>query len=130
MKNTVFVCLALTIAGLYFLTAGIQYWISDYLQTVLELPKDEVYYVFSFVCLTAPFTGIIGGGSFFGSLGGYNDPRALKYSVYILFVGIIDGFTIPLTSERWIVYICFWLLFFIGAFTLPTLTGIMLNSIE
>jgi sugar phosphate permease len=37
LSNPVFVFLALCISGLYFLSTGIQYWISDYLQTVLAI---------------------------------------------------------------------------------------------
>ena len=82
------------------------------------------------VCLTAPFAGIVIGGSFFSYCGGYNDPKSFKFAVYILGSGMVLAVVITAASEKWLVYSSLWFLFFIGAFTLPTLTGIMLNSIE
>jgi MFS family permease len=89
-----------------------------------------VYYFFTLTCLTAPFAGVIIGGVFFSNMGGYNSPRSFKYCCLILFVGIFLAIPIPLTESKWLVYSCVWILLFIGAFVLPTLTGIMLNSIS
>ena len=79
--------------------------------------------------LTAPFVGVIIGGFVMSALGGYNDPRAFTYCCVHLFFGIFAAIPIPFTDSKWIVYICVWLLFFVGGFIFPTLTGIMLNSI-
>ena len=39
MKTRLFVLLALALSTLYFITTGIQYWISDYLTIVLQVPQ-------------------------------------------------------------------------------------------
>lgn len=37
MANKVFLCLCGTLTGLYYVIAGIQYWMPDYLKAILGL---------------------------------------------------------------------------------------------
>jgi len=43
---------------------------------------------------------------------------------------LIFAAPIPFSDIKWLTYACVWLLLFVGASILPTLTGIMLNSVE
>lgn len=130
LGSRVFVCTALALASLYYFTAGIQYWISDYLQVVLKVPADEVYYFFAFTCLTAPFMGVILGGIGFSAIGGYNSPKSFRCLLYLALIGLFFALPIPFSSVKLTVYSLIFAVFFIGALMLPTLTGVMLNSVD
>lgn len=102
---------------------------SNYLQVVLSVPADEVYYYYSITCLTAPFAGVIAGGFMFSLLGGYNDSRSFLLADIIGVFAILCATPVPFLTTKWPVYILMWLLLFFGSFILPTVTGMMLNSV-
>lgn len=130
VKNPVFVFCVLAISGLYFVVCGLQYWISAYLQIVLSIKDTEVYWYYAFTCLTAPISGVIVGGVIFGSLGGYNSPKAFCLCVILGACASIFALPVPFIEHKFFVYMCLWFVFFFGASILPTMTGIMLNSVE
>lgn len=130
LKIKMFIYMALALSTLFYITTGIQYWVTDYLQLVLEVPSDEVFYFYSFTCLSAPFLGIVSGGLVFSSVGGYNSPKAFPL---LIFVGILAGASAipaPFVHAKYTMYLLMWFLFYFGAFLLPTMTGIMLNSVD
>ena len=59
LEIKVWLCLSLGISILYFIVTGIQFWISNYMETVLHQPAHLVYIVFSCVSITAPVLGCI-----------------------------------------------------------------------
>jgi len=103
---------------------------SNYLQLVLAVPADEVYYYYSITCLTAPFAGVILGGFVFSLLGGYSDSRSYLLVDIIGLLCIFCATPVPFLVTKWPVYILMWLLLFFGSFILPTATGMMLSSVE
>lgn len=129
LRNPVFVSMALSLSGLYFLTTGIQYWGSDYLQIALQVEATEVYYIFSFTCLTAPISGVMLGGYFFTKLGGYNSPKSFTWCCIIGGVGVLVAAPIAVAPNKYVAYLFLWLLLFVGSAILPTMTGIMLNAV-
>lgn len=130
LKKKLFVYLALALSGLFFIITGIQYWISDYLQIVYGVPAEEVYYYFAITCLTAPFMGIVVNGFIITSMGGYNSPKSFTLCVAVACLGMLIALPIPFSTSKYLTYSLIWLLLFSGAFLVPTLTGIMLNSVE
>lgn len=129
LSSKVFLFLSLSIAGLYFIVTGIQYWVSDFIQEVLLVPPEETYYYFSITCLSAPLLGIVSGGAFFSSLGGYNNPRSFLWCLIIGSSALLFAAPVAFSDIKWLTYVCIWLLLFVGASILPTLTGIMLNAV-
>lgn len=61
--NKSYLFLTLALALLYFIITGIQFWITDYLQSVLQIEPTRVFPFFSFTCVTAPTLGVVVGGS-------------------------------------------------------------------
>jgi len=102
---------------------------SNYLVTVLEIKEEEVFYYYSTTCLTAPFSGVIVGGFVFGYLGGYNDKRSIRLACIISIIAIFIASPVPFMTHKWPVYILMLLMLFFGASILPTVTGMMLNSV-
>ena len=130
LRNLTFVFLVLSISGLYFVVCGLQYWISAYLQVAMDIKAAEVYWYYAFTCLTAPIAGVIVGGIIFSNIGGYNSPKAFGLCVLLGFFAVISALPVPFLHEKMFIYLFIWMLFFFGASILPTMTGIMLNSVE
>lgn len=129
LSHKTYTYILLTICSLLFIITGIQFWISDYLITVLEINHQTVFLSFSFVCITAPVSGVIWGGYIIDQIGGYTKPEAIE----ILFRNAVYaggfGLLIPLIDTFFIFMTLCWFLLFFGASIVPGLTGIMLNSI-
>ena len=85
---------------------------------------------YSVTCLTAPIAGVIIGGIIFGSIGGYTSKKALRLCCILGAFAAINAIPIPFLTNKISVYLLLWLVFFFGASILPTMTGIMLNSVE
>ena len=100
------------------------------MQVVLSLPPDQVYYFFAITCLTAPFIGVIIGGIVTSYVGGYNSPKAFKICVGVGAAGLCVALPIPLATTKPLAFLLVWLLLCLGSFLVPTLTGIMLNSVS
>lgn len=71
LTNKKYILLALTLTNLYFVVSGIQYWITKYLQVVLNVEETVAQTFFSLTCLTAPVSGVIIGGSITTYFGGF-----------------------------------------------------------
>ena len=105
LKNRIFIMLALSLSAIYFLVTGVQYWISDYLQTVLLVSPEEVYYYYTASCFSAPLLGVIIGGCIVSHLGGYNSPKAFGLVTFVGFMAMAVSLPIPFLSNRYAVYV-------------------------
>ena len=124
-KTYLLMCAALTF--LYYLLAGVQYWISDYLITVLKQEEEVVFPTFAVISITGPVLGVVVGGNVTTSLGGYNSPKSLKLMCLVSFFAVGSSIPVSFVDDFITVVILVWLLLFAGGFILPTITGIMLN---
>ena len=70
LKNYVFVLLCIAITGLYFIVAGIQYWVSHYMLAELKIEESLVFTTFGIVSITGPVFGVIVGGNVTTKMGG------------------------------------------------------------
>ena len=59
LRNGTYVFTTIALSVLFFVVSGIQYWVSDYLSEVLDVPITKVYVYFAFVVLTAPIIGAL-----------------------------------------------------------------------
>lgn len=90
---------------------------------------EEVYYFYTITCLTSTFSGVILGGILFGYLGGYSSPKTFAFTVIVAFFGVLSAIPVPLSDNKWGVFIGVWFLLFFGSALLPTMTGIMIKSV-
>ena len=130
MKNGQFVLLALAISSLYFVVTGLQYWVSAYLMITMQIDHEEVYYYYSFTCLSAPISGVIIGGIMFNCLGGYNSPKSYALACLLGFFACISCLPIPFVMNKYLVYLLLWCVFFFGATIIAPLVGFMLASVQ
>ena len=114
---------------LYFVVTGIQFWISDYMITVLGSDESFVLTAYAAISITAPTFGVFLGGKISDSMGGYTGKHALTFclSGAVLAAGLC--LPIPWYNNQWLVALHLWGIFFAGGGVLPTLTGLMLSSI-
>lgn len=68
-------CTALSV--LYYIIAGISYWISDYFLDRYKQDQATVYLAYGIVSITGPVLGIIIGGSITTKLGGFKSKKSL-----------------------------------------------------
>ncbi len=113
----------LAISCLYFVITGIQFWITDYMISVVKLPEQVVFLSFGIISISATVAGVIIGGISIHRLGGYQDPRAFKLCLVMAFAAAIVGAPIPYLNSAVLLGIFLSLLLFCGSFIMPTLTG-------
>jgi hypothetical protein len=128
MHNKVYIFTMLGICCLLFIITGIQFWISDYMQTVLNVPPKKVFITFSIVCITAPILGVMMGGYVISQLGGYTNVKAIETCFKISILAAASGVLLPLLNNYFLFVVLMWLLLFFGGSIVPGLTGIMLSS--
>ena len=78
VKNGVFVGCTLCISSLYFIVTGIQFWVSDYMLTMIINDKSIVFPGYVICTITAPTLGVLVGGLLSHKVGGYKSPNALS----------------------------------------------------
>ena len=127
--NKRYIFTMLGISCMLFVVTGIQFWISDYMQEVMNLSASKVYIIFSVICVTAPTLGVLLGGFFIQYLGGYTNKKSLDACFKISIIAAICGIFLPFIDIVALFVIFMWLLLFFGGSITPGLTGIMIASI-
>ena len=117
------------ISCMLFVVTGIQFWISDYMQEVMNISASKVYVIFSAVCISAPTLGVLSGGIFIQYLGGYTNKKALDACFKMSIIAACCGVFLPVSDYPFVFVIFMWLLLYFGGSITPGLTGIMIASI-
>lgn len=81
--------------GLYYVVTGIQYWLPDYMNHVMEIEPDTSAWIFAVLSFTAPVSGVIFGGILTTFFGGYNDPRAQVLQTVVGLCAVVSSLPIP-----------------------------------
>ena len=129
IHNKKYIFTMLGISCMLFVVTGIQFWISDYMREVMNIPSSQVYIMFSIICITGPTLGVLSGGFFIQYLGGYTNKMALDACFKISIIAALCGIFLPFLDIVWIFIIFMWFLLFFGGSITPGLTGIMIASI-
>lgn len=131
LKNWAFLRMGFSITFLYFVVTCIQFWFSDYMITVMNLPKEIVFTIFGVVSVTGPVFGVILGGIISSKLGGYNEPKSLYVTAILSFFACACALPISFLPESLVILqvSLLWCLLFSGGFTMPSITGVMLNTV-
>ena len=69
------------------------------------------------------------GGNIINAMGGYNTIKALYTTVFICIFCVAVSVPIGFMDNYWAALVCLWLTLFAGGFMLPTMTGMMLNTV-
>lgn len=129
-RNKEFGAMCFAITCLYFVVTGIQFWFSDYMITEMGIDKQVVFTWFGIVSITGPILGVFVGGQITTALGGYKSLSNL-YSILIMSIfSILFAFPIPFMSQTVPIVGLLWLELFTGGYMLPSMTGMMLNTVD
>ena len=100
--------------------------------TEMHVGKETVFTIFAIVSITGPMFGIVVGGQVTTWLGGYgsinNMYSTLLMSIITLAAALPIGFLRPENSK--LVVALLWILLFGGGYMLPSITGILLNTVD
>ena len=130
LLNLSFLYITMSITFLYWVLTGIQYWFSDYLITELKADPNTVYISYGVISITGPVIGVIAGGNVTSALGGYKSKKALYVTCLLAFVCLSCAIPIAFVDDYITVVVLLWFLLFAGGFILPSMTGIMLNTVD
>lgn len=127
--NHTFTFTMLAISCLYFVITGIQFWVTDYMTTVIKLDKKLVFTFFGVVSITSTLCGVVVGGIIIHRFGGYSTPKSFKMCLAMAFAAGVVGAPIPFVTNAALLGIFLSLLLFCGSFIMPSLTGKMISCV-
>ena len=133
IKNLIFnkkyMLTMLSISCNFFVVTGIQFWISDYMQEVLNLSSSKAYLIYTIVYASALTSGVLSGGIFIQYLGGYTNKKALEICFKLSFCNFICAFFLQISTYTLFFIIFMWLVLFLSGSITPGLSGIVITSI-
>ena len=130
LQYKVFVYSMLSMSVLIYIITGVQYWVTDYLDSILGIKsqKDRLF-LFTIACFTAPVFGVLIGT---GMKNFYCKQNMRKSLIFCSLLGIfacISSIPVPLTRDLFYFIIFMWLVLFFGGGIVPVLTSIIINSV-
>lgn len=100
--------LLLSLTMVYFVSTGIQFWITDYWVEVLGVEKERATIWFAGLAITGPVIGVIVGGIVFSRIGGYTSPKAFPLTVFVMFCSAGFGMPSPFVSNLYLCVALLW----------------------
>ena len=130
MGNKTYLLVVISVTFLYYIITGIQYWVSDYM--ILELKQEEatVFICFGVISITGPVLGVVIGGNITAYLGGYSTRKSVQQTLFFTFLCILFAIPIPFVDNFPLFCTLLWFLLFFGGAILPSLTGVLLNTVK
>lgn len=92
--------------------------------------KTIVFPGYVICTITAPTLGVLGGGILTHRVGGYENRNALNLWLVMGIMAMLWALPIPFVRSFWPFIILMWGLLFFGAGVMPTMTGVMISSVE
>ena len=93
-KNKPYVYLVLNLSTVYFMTANIQFWMSDYLILVDKFDYQTTVIIFTSICISAPVLGALTGGYIGNKIGGYESVYALPLCIGVGMLVMLASFPV------------------------------------
>lgn len=109
ITNFEYIGTLLCITAVYFLTTGIQFWITDYWMAVLGKDKATSSTSFAICAITGPVAGVVLGGFAFTKLGGFENHRAFPLAVSIMTFGSLVASPLPFAGSLWVSFSLLWI---------------------
>lgn len=133
LSNPIFIWVSLALCSLYFVVAGIQFWITVYLIEVLGCDPVFVLISFGVTCITGPLVGVLVGSHIADNMGGYKGENlliALKLCAVFAVMACVFAIPIGFVGSLMFVAPLLWALLFFGGAMIPTATGINVNTVS
>jgi hypothetical protein len=94
-----------------------------------QMSESAVFITYSIIILSGPIVGVILGGSFVNSQGGYTSPKAIKITLVYGLCASIFGIPFPFIPNYYVACVFLWMLLFFGGALMPCIIGIMISSV-
>lgn len=130
LKNKVILTSVMGLSFLCYVITVIQFWGSDYLETVLGLDKDKVSISFLIVCLTAPSIGVLIGGGIIYCIGGYDNIKSSYLCLFGALGAVLLSIPIPYVSDFMIYISLLYGILLFGGAIFPSILGVIISSTE
>ena len=86
LNNGVYCWTVLSICSLFFVVAGVQFWVTSYIVKVIGKTQEEVTPAFGLTSILAPIIGVFAGGMFIDQIGGYRGEAAMALTLKCCFI--------------------------------------------
>ena len=133
LMTPLYLTITFGLCSIYFIVTGIQFWMTAYLIGIVGIDPITVVALFSLTSITAPLLGVLMGGVFVDSYGGYkgkNSVKAMKLCCAFGFVSFVFAFPLGFLFSLTYVITLLWFFLFFGAAIIPVGTGIMISSVR
>ncbi|GMH69183.1 hypothetical protein TrST_g2301 [Triparma strigata] len=132
-RSRVLVWTSLGLSALYFVVAGIQFWVTQYLVEVIGVPYSEALGAFTVVSATGPVFGVVFGGWLVDYLGGYKGKQGVARTTKIIItfglLALLVAFPAAFVMSVNALMPLIWLLLFFGGAIVPAAVGICLSAV-
>ena len=131
IKSPLFILINVLLISMFIIISGVQFWISDYMEKVLnEKESSNRLYAFATLVTTAPMFGIYLGGIISTKIGGYDKENAIYIPLFSSLMVVVLANVVPIADNLLIFCIIFWFFLFFGSVILPVANGIALCSVD
>ena len=118
-----------TLTLLFLVISGIQYWITDYVVSVLEHTKETAFIVYIIVGALGPVFGVALSGCIFDRMGGYHGINTpLVFTGFMCLAGSLGLLSTAIANVYWLAS-CVLIQLLFGGFCVPVLTGFMITRV-
>lgn len=129
LSNGSYMATVVTLTGLFLVISGVQYWITDYIQTVLGHSKETAFIIYILVGAAGPILGVAFSGCVFDRIGGYHGRNTPVLFTILLMTASVFGILSAFFDELVWVAACLLAQLLSGGLTVPVLTGYMLSQV-
>ena len=98
--------------------------------TEIKADINKVHITFGIVSITGPVLGVVIGGNVTSTLGGFRAKKSLMLAIVIAGLCVASAVPIPFINDFWAFTAFLWFLLFFGGFNMPSLSGMMLETID
>ena len=96
LSNREYVMLLLSLTVTYYVVAGVQYWTSSYMITVLGVDRQSSTAFISISSITAPISGLLVGGITTSYYGGHHTQKSQKITLIMGWCSCLVSIPVPL----------------------------------
>ena len=129
LKQTDFMSALVTLVLLFLVISGLQYWITDYVVSVLGHSKETAFIIFIIVGALGPIVGVAFSGCIFDRIGGYHGRNTpMTFTILLCIAGFMAVLSV-VTDNIYLMSAAILLQLLFGGFTVPVLTGYMIAQV-
>ena len=128
--NKIFIFSSFCNSVAFFGIGVVQYFGDKYMKLVLKIGKTSRFFLFAFLCLFGPTTGMVCGGIICSKLGGYVKRRSMVFVILCMAIASTISMLISFHKIKIIFVITAWTYLFAIGGVIPPLSGIIISCLD